>query len=92
MIAILRPVFVRSVFLLVAAFVIIAGCGAVDSSAQTCLPGSLTTTFAGGNENAGNMFDITAVNTVVVNSFDVAGSFIKTMELFLFTRRSTVIE
>jgi Cohesin domain len=35
-----------------------------------CPLASLTTTFAGGAANNGNMFDIAAVNSVVIDSFD----------------------
>ncbi len=31
---------------------------------------TLSTTFAGGNGNAGNMFDITALNPIVINAFE----------------------
>jgi subtilisin-like proprotein convertase family protein len=33
---------------------------------------SLTTTFAGGNGQAGNMFDVMATNNLTINSFDVS--------------------
>ncbi|KAA3596297.1 MAG: hypothetical protein DWQ06_15615 [Calditrichaeota bacterium] len=36
-----------------------------------CGNNSLTTTFASGNGSAGNMFDITAINDVVITCFDV---------------------
>lgn len=52
-----------------AAFVVFVFASAA-SYAQTCLPSSLTTTFANGNEQAGNMFDITAINSVTIDSFD----------------------
>ena len=32
---------------------------------------TLTTLFAGGNGSSGNMFDITAINTITIDSFDV---------------------
>ena len=35
-----------------------------------CLSGAVTTTFAGGASNNGNMFDITAQNSVIIESFD----------------------
>ena len=31
---------------------------------------TLSTTFAGGNGNAGNMFDITAINSIVISAFE----------------------
>lgn len=55
---------------LLAAFFVLTCAGAEAVYAQSCLPQSLSTTFAGGNQNAGNMFDITATNTVTINSFD----------------------
>jgi hypothetical protein len=38
------------------------------ASAQTC---SLTTTFAGGNSQDGNMFDLVGLNTVIITGFDI---------------------
>ncbi|MBK8464819.1 MAG: hypothetical protein IPL32_03230 [Chloracidobacterium sp.] len=68
-----RPLFVSKFFAsgrtLMMLFVF-ACLGSTASFAQTCLPENLGTTFAGGNEQAGNMFDITAISTVVINSFD----------------------
>jgi hypothetical protein len=34
------------------------------------MPGPLTTTFAGGNGQNGNMFNITALQTVTITNFD----------------------
>ncbi len=47
-------------------------CGVVTTTVPgTGAPQSLTTTFAGGNGHAGNMFDIMAINEITVESFDV---------------------
>ncbi len=42
--------------------------GVSQLDAGTALPGLLTTPVAGGNGNAGNVFDITAANTITVTS------------------------
>ncbi|MCC7429850.1 T9SS type A sorting domain-containing protein [bacterium] len=48
---------------------------------------SLTTTYTGGNGQSGNMFDVTALNTVIINSFsgnfDVGGPY--TVEIYYKT-------
>lgn len=46
-------------------------------------PGSaLTTTFAAGNNHRGNMFDVTAVNTVTITSFDAHPMSNTTIEIY----------
>jgi len=50
---------------------IIAGDGCDDQCLLECVTNSLTTTYAGGNGFSGNMFDITTINEVIINSFDV---------------------
>ncbi len=49
-------------------------CGIVSSTMT--VPGTATTTveisFAGGNGQAGNMFDVVALNPITVNSFDIS--------------------
>jgi len=43
---------------------------ATPAGTPGCDPEELTSTLAGGNEQSGNMFDITAINTVNISSFD----------------------
>lgn len=55
---------------------------------------TLTTTFAAGNGQSGNMFDIEAVNPVLINSFDVhmrtAGN-VSTYEVYYKTSRTSYV-
>ena len=44
--------------------------------------GTLTTTFVGGNGSTGNMFDITAVNELTIDSFDINGAGSTAMEVW----------
>lgn len=53
---------------------------------------SLTTTYAGGNGQAGNMFDVVALNTVTITNFDVnidPGTW--NMEIYVITGGGTYI-
>ncbi len=53
---------------------------------------SLTTTYAGGNGQAGNMFDVVALNTVTITNFDVnldPGTW--NMEVYAITNGGTYI-
>ncbi|MBK8465224.1 MAG: proprotein convertase P-domain-containing protein [Chloracidobacterium sp.] len=43
---------------------------ATPTASPGCTPQDVTTTFAGGNEQSGNMFDITAINTISISSFE----------------------
>ncbi len=43
---------------------------ATPTASPGCFPQDLTTFFTGGNEQSGNMFDITAINTVIITSFE----------------------
>ena len=47
-------------------------CGWTASVAGDLAQNSLTTTFDGGNGQAGNMFDVTAINDLTIDSFDVS--------------------
>ncbi|NNK54186.1 MAG: HYR domain-containing protein, partial [Flavobacteriaceae bacterium] len=47
-------------------------CGWTATVAGAPAPVSLETTFAGGNGQSGNMFDINALNDVTISSFDVS--------------------
>jgi hypothetical protein len=47
-------------------------CGWTALVAGDLAQNSLTTTFDGGNGQAGNMFDVTAINDLTIDSFDVS--------------------
>lgn len=54
------------------------------AQANTVFSGSLQTTMIGGNGQSGNMFDITAVNNVQINGFDmnIQGTTTSTIEVW----------
>jgi subtilisin-like proprotein convertase family protein len=50
---------------------------------------SLTTTFAGGNGQSGNMFDIMAINDLTVDSFDISFDSGVTDDVEIYTKTGT---
>jgi len=58
-----------------------------DSTTLTVLPPptSVSTTFAGGNNHRGNMFDIVALNTVTITGFDAHPQGNTTVEIYYKT-------
>lgn len=74
----------RSHTFLATAFAAVA---AVTMTAQS----PLTTTFAGGNAQSGNMFDIVGVTPVVITGFDVNMAGTATIEVYSITAGTTYV-
>ena len=66
-------------------------CGWTATVAGAPAPVSLETTFAGGNGNFGNMFDINAVTDVTVQSFDIHGDTGATFDVEVYAKSGTYI-
>lgn len=49
----------------------------------------LQTTFAGGNGQAGNMFDVTTNKAIVIRSFDIHTYSTSSVRVFIFTKKGT---
>jgi hypothetical protein len=67
--------------------VAVAAIAAVASTAQS----PLTTTFAGGNGQSGNMFDLVGVTPVVITGFDVNLTGTATIEVYSVTAGTTYV-
>jgi hypothetical protein len=65
----------------------VAAIAAVTLTAQS----PLTTTFAGGNAQSGNMFDIVGVTPVVITGFDVNLAGTATIEVYSITAGTTYV-
>ncbi|MEM7187739.1 MAG: hypothetical protein AAF466_13890, partial [Bacteroidota bacterium] len=57
----------------------------------TCTPGSLETTFAGGNGNFGNMFDMNALTDLTIDSFDIHGDTGATFDVEVYAKSGTYV-
>ncbi len=66
---------------------------AIAAVAALTLPAQspLTTTFAGGNSQSGNMFDIVAVTPVVITGFDIHLSGSATVEVYAVTAGTSYV-
>tara|TARA_R110002072_G_scaffold1587_1_gene13347 strand:+ start:150532 stop:154179 length:3648 start_codon:yes stop_codon:yes gene_type:complete len=65
-------------------------CGVTFSyGGATTTTESLETTFAGGNGNFGNMFDINALNEVTINSFDINADAGATFDVEVYAKVGT---
>ncbi len=66
-------------------------CGWTATVAGVGPPVSLETTFAGGNGNFGNMFDMNALNDVTVESFDIHGDTGATFDVEVYAKTGTYV-
>ena len=66
-------------------------CGWTATVAGVGPPVSLETTFAGGNGNFGNMFDMNALNDVTINSFDIHGDTGATFDVEVYAKTGTYV-
>lgn len=51
----------------------------------------LTTTYAGGNGSGGNMFDLTAINTVTISGFDISASTYGAVNIEVYYKSGTYV-
>lgn len=65
------------------------GTPTIEFGGGSTVPHSITTTFAGGNGNFGNMFDVMAVNALVVDSFDINADTGATFDVEVYAKVGT---
>jgi hypothetical protein len=61
------------------------------AEANSTIPGSLFTTLAGGNSSSGNMFDVTAVNTITLNGLQMHFNGLSTSTVEVWYRTGTFV-
>ena len=66
-------------------------CGWTATVGGAPTPQTLETTFAGGNGNFGNMFDINALTDVTVQSFDIHGDTGATFDVEVYAKSGTYV-
>ncbi|MEM7185886.1 MAG: proprotein convertase P-domain-containing protein [Bacteroidota bacterium] len=66
-------------------------CGWTATAPGDASTNSLETTFAGGNGNFGNMFDMNAINDVVIQSFDIHGDTGATFDVEVYAKSGTYV-
>lgn len=66
-------------------------CGWTATVGGAPTPQTLETTFAGGNGNFGNMFDINAITDVTVQSFDIHGDTGATFDVEVYAKSGTYV-